>query len=287
MSIRIVTDSGADLEAREYEELGVGLIPLSITIDQRTYEANALFNKLDFFRMLEKAEIFPSTSQPAPADFQAVFEAAREAGDELVYIALSSALSGTWQCANLVRELEGYDNVHIVDSRSATLGQKLLVLQAVKLRNLGFSAADIAQELRTLASRVRIYAGVDTLEYLQKGGRLSKAAASIGTLARVKPVITLTQEGTVHVHGKGLGKAKAMSIITSALEKDRPDTDYPILGIYSGSMDNLTELRIKALKMGVDVSPEKCYHLGPVIGAHVGPGAYGIIYIAKEPETEE
>lgn len=286
MSIRIVTDSGADLEPREYEELGVGLIPLSITIDQRTYEANALFNKMDFFRMLEKAEIFPSTSQPAPADFQSVFEAARENGDELIYISLSSALSGTWQCANLVRELEEYDNVYIVDSRSATLGQKLLVLQAVKLRELGFSAADIAEELRALAPRIRIFAGVDTLEYLQKGGRLSKAAASIGTLARVKPVITLTQEGSVHVHGKGLGKAKAMSIITSAIEKDMPDTDYPILGIYSGTIDNLTELRIKALKMGVDVSPEKCFHLGPVIGAHVGPGAYGIIYIAKDT-TEE
>lgn len=284
MSIRIVTDSGADLEAWEYEELGVGLIPLSITVDQRTYEANALFNKLDFFRMLENAEIFPSTSQPAPAEFQSVFEAARENGDELIYISLSSALSGTWQCANLVRELEGFDNVHIVDSRSATLGQKLLVLQAVKLREKGFSAADIAEELRALVFRIRIFAGVDTLEYLQKGGRLSKAAASIGTLARVKPVITVTQEGTVHVHGKGLGKAKAMSIIVSAIEKDMPDTDYPILGVYSGAIDNLTELRIKTLKMGVDVSTEKCYHLGPVIGAHVGPGAYGIAYIAKQTE---
>lgn len=282
MSIRIITDSGADLESQEFEQLHVDLIPLSITVDQRTYPANQNFNKADFFRMLEKAQIFPTTSQPAPADFQKVFEDARQNGDDVVYIALSSALSGTYQCANLVKELDCFDNVYIVDSLSATLGQKLLVMEAVRLRDRGYTAEEIAAELNALKGRIRIYAGVDTLEYLYKGGRLSKASASIGTLARIKPVITLTPEGTVHVAGKGMGKAKAMSIINGLVEKNPPDWAYPVLGVYSGSQDNLTELREKAQKLGLSVPEEQCFGLGPVIGAHVGPGAYGFIYIGQE-----
>lgn len=282
MSIRIVTDSGADLEAQEFEQLQVELVPLSITVDQRTYQANKTFNKADFFRMLEKADIFPTTSQPAPGDFDAIFSDARAHGEDVVYIALSSALSGTCQTANTVKLLGEYDNVYIVDSLSATLGQKLLVLEAAKLRDRGYTAAEIAAELEAIKSRIRIYAGVDTLEYLYKGGRLSRASASIGTLARIKPVITVTQEGTVHVAGKGMGKAKAMSIVNGLVEKNPPDWAYPVLGIYSGNQDNLTELREKAQKIGLNVPEEHCFGLGPVIGAHVGPGAYGFIYIGQE-----
>lgn len=281
MSIRIFTDSGADLEAREYDQLQVGLVPLSITVDQRTYSANQTFNKADFFEMLQKAEIFPTTSQPSPGDFDAVFSSARENGDELLYIALSSALSGTYQTANTVKALGEYENVYIVDSLSATLGQKLLVLQAAKLRDMGYSAKDIAAELEALKGRVRIFAGVDTLEYLYKGGRLSRASASIGTLARIKPVITVTQEGIVHVVGKGMGRGKAISIINGLVEKNPPDWTYPVLGIYSGGTENLSDLREKAQKIGVTIPDDQCFELGPVIGAHVGPGVYGFIYIAQ------
>lgn len=282
MSIRIVTDSGADLETPEFDQLRVELVPLSITVDQRTYQTNKNFNKNDFFTMLQKADIFPTTSQPAPADFEAVFKSAKQAGDDIVYIALSSALSGSCQTANLVKNLGNYNNVHIVDSLSATLGQKLLVMQAAKLRDLGFSAADIAAELEELKGRIRIFAGVDTLEYLYKGGRLSKASASIGTLARIKPVVTLTQEGTVHVAGKGMGTGKAMSIVLSMVEKNPVDTRYPVLGVYSGDSENLKTLLEKAKKIDVEVHEELCFSLGPVIGAHVGPGAYGLIYITQE-----
>lgn len=282
MSIRIATDSGADMEALEFDRLHVELIPMPIMVDQRTYLADKNFNKADFFQMLEKAEIFPTTSQPAPTDMEAVFKSAKQAGDQLVYITLSSALSGTYQTANLVKAMGEYDNVFVVDSLSATLGQKLLVLQASKLRDSGMGAAQIAEELEALKGRIRIFAGIETLEYLYKGGRLSKASASLGTLARIKPVITVTQEGLVQVVGKGLGTAKAMSIVLSFVEKNPVDPDYPVMGVYSGNMDNMTILREKAQKIGLDVSEEQCFCLGPAIGAHVGSGAHGFIYITKE-----
>ncbi len=280
MSIRILTDSAADLEPEEFSKYHISLVPLSITVDQRIYRADLRFNKSDFFRMLEASPIFPTTSQPAPADFEAIFEEARAAGDQLVYISLSSALSGTYQCAAVVKAMGEYDNVHLVDSRSATLGQKLLVLHAVSLRDQGFSAEEIASRLTALRSRIRIYAGLDTLEYLQKGGRLSKTAAGLGTLARIKPVVTITQEGTVAVAGKCLGRTKAMSQIAALLEAAPPDPEFPLLGVYGGSTENLTALRLRLQQKGFVIPQDQCFSLGPVIGAHIGPGAYGAVYIA-------
>lgn len=281
MSIRIFTDSAADLEPEEFAAYGIELIPLSITVDQRIYQADLKFNKADFFRMLEQSPIFPTTSQPAPADFETVFEEARAAGDEIVYISISSALSGTFQCANVVKGMGEFENVHLVDSLSATLGQKLLVLHAAQLRDRGFSAVEIAARLTALRERIRIFAGLDTLEYLQKGGRLSKAAAGLGTLARIKPVVTVSQEGTVQVAGKALGKSKAMTQVTAMLAEDPPDPQFPIYGVYCCQQENLTELRDKISKNGVDIPDEMCFGIGPVIGAHIGPGAYGVVYMAK------
>lgn len=280
--IRILTDSAADLEPQEFSDLNLELVPLSITVDQRIYQADLNFNKQDFFRLLEASSIFPTTSQPAPADFETIFEDARQKGDELIYISLSSALSGTFQCASVVQAMGDFDNVYLVDSLTATLGQKVLVLHGAWLRDRGFPAAEIAARLNSLKSRIRIFAGLDTLEYLQKGGRLSKTAAGIGTLARIKPVVTVTRQGTVSVAGKCLGKGKAMSQIVSLLEKEPPDPRYPCYGVYSSSRDNLDELRQKIAKTGLDIPDEACFSIGPVIGAHIGPGAYGVVYVAKE-----
>ena len=156
MSIRIVTDSGADLEAAEYSQYQIELVPLGLTIDGRIYSANRQFNKADFFRMLEAAKVFPKTSQPAPSEFEAVFEDAREKGDQVVYISIASALSGTYQTATVVKGLGEYGNVFVVDSRTATLCQKLLVLHAAKLRDEGKTAEQIVSALEQLRGRVRV-----------------------------------------------------------------------------------------------------------------------------------
>lgn len=281
MSIRIITDSAADLEPEEFRQYNLELVPLTITVDQRIYTADAKFNKQDFFRLLEASDIFPTTSQPAPAEFEAIFEDAREKGDEVVFVSLSSALSGTFQCASVVKAMGEYDNVYLVDSLSATLGQKLLVLHGAWLRDRGFPAEEIAARLTNLRSRIRIYAGLDTLEYLQKGGRLSKAAAGIGALARIKPVITVNPQGGVAVAGKCLGKSKAMSQIAALLEANPPDTRFPVYGVYSSNRDNLDDLRKKAARAGTEIAEDMCFSIGPVIGAHIGPGAYGVVYMAK------
>ena len=280
MSIRIVTDSGADLESSEYSRYRVELVPLGLTIDGRIYSANQQFNKADFFRLLEAAKVFPKTSQPAPSEFETLFEDARQKGDQVVYISIASALSGTYQTATVVKGLGEYDNVFVVDSRTATLCQKLLVLHGAKLRDEGKTAEQIVAALEQLRTRVRVYAGLDTLEYLRKGGRLGRAAASLGTLARIKPVVTVGKDGSVQVAGKCMGIGRAMKEIQGLLEKNPPDLNYPVYGIYSGNQAHVTEL---LEKLGMqDTVQDRVYGLGPVIGAHIGPDAYGVVYVEKQ-----
>lgn len=279
MSIRILTDSAADLEPQDYAALDVELIPLTLTVGGRSYAADQRFNKVDFFRLLEASDVFPTTSQPAPADFEAIFEDVRQKGDTMIFISIAGVLSGTNQTVNVVKGMGEYDDVYIVDSCSATLGQKQLVLEAVRLRSEGKSAPEIVLALEALKKRIRLFAGLDTLEYLRRGGRLSGAAASIGTLARIKPVVTLSSDGSVSVAGKSIGKARAMKEVGALLEKNPPDPAYPIFGLYAGNSDNLLEL---SEKLGISFAPENQSCIGPIIGAHIGPGAYGIVYIAKE-----
>lgn len=281
MSIRIVTDSGADLEPADLTKYGVSLIPLTLTIDGRVYTANTQFNKADFFRLLSAAEVFPKTSQPAPSLFEALFEEARQAGDQVVYISISSALSGTNQSANVVKGLGEYDNVYVVDSKTATVCQKLLVIEAAKLRDQGKSAVQIAGALERLRSRVKVLAGLDTLEYLRRGGRLGRTAASLGSLARIKPVVTLGKEGSVQVAAKCLGNGRAMKEIVERVVQNPPDPEYPIFGVYSGIAENLTELADKLSAQGIRIFEDDRFCIGPIIGSHIGPGAYGIAYVEK------
>lgn len=282
MSIQIFVDSGADLDAADYQELGISLIPLSLTIDQRTFAATEKFNKVDFFRMLEMSDIFPKTSQPAPSEFETIFESARQAGDDLIFISIAASLSGTNQSGNVVKGLGEYDNVYVVDSASATLGIKLLAVEAVRQRREGKSAPEIVAALERLKGRIRLYAALDTLEYLRRGGRLSGAAASIGSLARIKPVVTLTSDGSVGIVAKCMGKSRAMKEIADLAARVQPDPDYPIYGVYAGSSENLQAFLPRLRALGIEIPERDQICIGPVIGAHIGPGAFGVVYIEKE-----
>lgn len=281
MSIRIYTDSGADLELREVQDRNIGIIPLTLQMGGKTYRATPDFPKEKFFQLLASVEEFPTTSQPAPADYEDIYEDAKAAGDDVIVITISSALSGTCQCARTAKNIGDFDNVYIIDSLSGSLGQKLLVIEACNLRDRGFGAAEIAERIERLKHRIRIYAAVDTLEYLYKGGRLSKAAAGIGTMAQLKPILTVTKEGTIHVAGKAIGKGKATKQIVTFVEKAPIDHHYPVYGLYSGDKSNYLDLCSKLEKIDVTLTESDGYSLGPVIGAHVGPGAYGIVYIAE------
>ncbi len=277
--IRLVVDSSADLLAEELKNNNVELVPLNVALAGETYQDGITLERNQFYEILTGQEDFPKTSQPSPDSFLSIFEDAKEKADDVICILLSSSLSGTCQSAHLAKNMAEYDNIHIVDSLSATMGIKLLVNYANNMRNQGMTAKEIVANLENVKSRIRIFAGVDTLEFLCRGGRVSRASAAIGELANIKPIITVSEEGGVAVAGKCLGKNKALRFIMDKLEENPADENFPFYTVYSFGTDNTEKLEDKLEKAGVAVT-ERC-QIGATIGAHVGPGAFGIVYIAR------
>ena len=277
--IRILLDSSADFSAEEAKEHNLELVSINITMNGKNYRDGIDITKDEFYQMLVESEEFPMTAQPSPQDFLDIFEDVKEKGDQLVYLSLSSALSGTFQSATLAKNMAEYDDIYLVDTLSATRAIRIMVEYACKLREEGKTAAEIAAELDDFKSRVVIFAAVDTLEYLCKGGRLSKAAAAVGELANLKPIITVTKEGTMAVPAKALGRNKALSALVKLVQEKEIDTTFPIYSLYAVGEENTEKLEQKLGKEGIRVT--KRLQIGSTIGCHIGPGAYGVIFVTK------
>ena len=281
MSIRILTDSAADFTAKERAAYNLSFVPLQVIFGGETFLAGQTLSRDEFWARLLAGEN-PTTSQPSPEAFLHVFEDAKDAGDEVLYIALSSALSGTIQSAMIAASMADYDGIHIVDSLSATIGQKLLTLAACRMREEGTPcAAEIAQEITKLRSRLRVFANVDTLEYLARGGRLSKAAGAIGTLAQLKPQIMINDEGKVEVIGKAIGRHRAIDALVKKAASFSVDTAHPVIPVYSYDKENTEAFMSKLENAGIRADASLLTDLGPAIGTHIGPNAYGLAFIEE------
>lgn len=253
---------------------------MSVYFGEKEYQSSEL-SKEDFYKLLKNTDALPHTSQPSPQSFMNVFQEAMDNGEETVMITISSELSGTYQGAALAKDMLEYNDCYIVDSLSATVGERILVEHAVKLRDEGKTAAEIVSALEALRSKITICACVDTLEYLHKGGRISGASYAVGTLAHVKPIITVTPAGKVDTLGKAIGKVKGIRFICERLESSKPDTNYPIYLVYSDTRENAMRLMDNLKKQGFEIPEENMVHIGPVIGTHVVPDAFGVVYISE------
>lgn len=282
MAVQIIVDSTADFSAKEIEKRQITCIPMTVTFGNEQYTDGVDLTKEEFFVKLVNEKEFPKTSQPSPAKFAECFEKAKENGDEVVAILVSSTLSGTVQSAMIAKNMTEYDDVYIVDSNTVTLGIRLLVDRAVRMRDQGKSAAEIVERLEELKGRVRIYAGLDTLEYLQKGGRISKTAASLGRLAGIKPIVTIDEEGKVAVCGKQRGNKNVFRQIIKFVEAEMPDENYSVYFLYSADKKNCISFIQTLQKNGLDFGKIKTREIGPTVGSHIGPGAFGIVYVANK-----
>ena len=277
--IRIIVDSSADYDKEELKAKQMELVSLTINLDETSYLDGVNITRDQLYEWLISSNGFPKTSQPSPEDFAAHFQDAKEKGDEVICILLSSALSGTCQSAHLVKNMVDYDKIHIIDSLSATHLIRFLADKACQMRNAGSSAEEIVAAVEDLKGRTKVIAAVDTLEYLCRGGRVSRTAAAIGNLANLKPIITVNPEGEVAVLSKCVGKNKSMSYILNAMQECEIDENYPIYSIYSYGVENCISLEARVVSTGYLLHSRK--QVGATIGCHVGPGAFGVLFVQK------
>ena len=278
--VRIITDSAADFEPWEYEKLGVSCIPLRVAFGDQEYLECAELSKEKFYELMASSEL-PKTSQASPAVLTELFEAARSAGEEAIYITLSSALSGTYQTACMVRDDAEYEGAFVYDSRNATGGQRLLVEEACRLRDQGLDAAGIMAGLDAIRDRIELYAMVNDLENLHRGGRISHAVYTLGSLAQIKPLISVDTEGKVTLPGKAMGVRKGMDMVAKRLGIRKPDEQYPVYVMYTDNRTVGEQLRQRMAALGWEIPGERIIQVGAAIGAHVGTDACGIVYVGE------
>lgn len=271
--MRIITDSASDLTFDVLKEKNIDLIPLSILIGEESYLDDKKTDMKDFWTIMETQDV--KTSQPAPIHFLDLFEEIKKNNEEAIYVSISSSLSGTYSQAMTTKQMVGYDSIYIVDSLSATMGQAQLVLYACQLRDQGYSVKEIVDKLENMKSKVKILACMDTLEYLSKSGRLPSTASTLGDFVKVKPVITINEEGRIQILKMKRGKKKAIKEILDLYHGCHIDPDFPIIPIYSKDPTNCEEL-IHDLS-----NIESLSQIGLTIGCHIGPGAFGFVFVEK------
>ena len=226
MSIRIIVDSTADL-SRECRER-VTAVPLTVHFGEKEYLDGVSITPEHFYKKLVASQDLPSTSQATPYAFSEAFEEAVEAGDQVVAIIASSGLSGTYQSAVIAAsEFDG--RVFVVDSRQIAISTGVLVKYAFELLDQGMEAEAIAEELTRIREKVHLMAVVDTLEYLQKGGRVSRAVAIAGGLLSIKPIIGITSEGKIEVMGKARGNKQANALMNKKAQELEIDFSKPVM----------------------------------------------------------
>ena len=279
--IRILTDSASDILPAEAEQMGVTVIPLNVTLEDGTVLRDGVdMTPSAYYEILAGCRKLPTTSQPSPELFENFFLEAAAAGDEVIGIFLSHALSGTYQCAKLAADMANVDNVLFVDSGHVCLSEALLVRLAVQLRDSGKTAGQIAAILEHAKEHLHLVAAIDDLKYLRKGGRLPAAVAVAGGMLGIKPLITI-QDGKVAMAGKARGLPGAyVALFKKVEEMGGINPAFPALAGYTVSPREVTPIQTY-LRDNLQQEDLLVRQIGCVIGTHAGPGAFGIAFFDK------
>ena len=268
-------DSTADLRPQIRERVDV--VPLTVYFGEEEYVDGVNLSAAAFYKKLQTAKKLPTTSQAAPYAFAEVFEKAVDNGDDVVALVVSGALSGTCQSANIAAA-DYPGRVFVVDSRNIAIGLSILTEYALDLVDRGMSAAEIAAELEQAKNKVRLMAVVDTLEYLHRGGRVSKTVAIAGGMLSVKPIIAL-EDGAIRMAGKARGNKQANAQMDAMILKMGIDYDKPCMLGYTGTSDELLcKYRAQSEVWTGDVFGSI---VSGVVGTHAGPGAVAVAFFSK------
>jgi DegV family protein with EDD domain len=275
--VKIVTDSTADLSLEEVKKLGVEFVPLKVNFGEKSFFDKIELTSEEFFKKLTTEKNHPTTTLANPDQFVQVFN--KYPKDDIIVITLSSKLSGTFQSANLAKNMVDRQNIHLVDTGSVSMGVNLIVREAVKMVKAGKSAKQTFDALEALVKKLRVIAVFDTLKYLVKGGRVSAAKALVAQVANLKPIMGV-KDGVISSVGKSRGVLKSgMEVLRIIDTTDPLDPKYPVVFGHTMVEENLNAFK-KVLLEKYKVENVTTV-IGSVVGTHAGPGAYGIGYISK------
>ena len=279
MKTRIIVDSTAELMPKIKERVHV--IPMTLFFGEEEFLDGVTIDHETFYKKLVETDVLPTTSQATPIAFAGEYEKAKEAGEACVVLTLAAKLSGTYQSAVLAAQ--EYENVYVVDSATATIGGGVLTELALRYLDEGLEAKEIAERLEQDKKKIVIVALLDTLEYLKKGGRISKTVAFAGAVLNIKPVISLI-DGTIEVLGKARGSKMGNNLLVQEIEKAGGiDFSKPVLLGYTGLSDILLQKYIEDSKhlWEGNLTEIRYTSIGSVIGTHIGPGGIAAAFFKK------
>lgn len=279
MSVKIIVDSTADLLPEQ--KARVQVVPLTVHFADKEYIDGVNIDYKTFYEKLVESDELPSTSQATPAAFSEAYHQVTRDGDSAVVITLSHQLSGTYQSAMIAAE--DYADIFVVDSATAAIGGGILTELALRLVDSGMDARQIAQTLEEEKKNIRVVAMLDTLEYLKRGGRISKTVAMAGALLNIKPVAAI-EDGQIHILGKARGSKQGNNLLVQEIEKcGGVDFSKPLLLGYTGISDTLLlKYKEDSKHLWQDGTDHlRCTCIGSVIGTHAGPGAVAVAFFKK------
>ena len=273
--VRIVTDSTADLNTTQQQSAGLTVVPLNVRFGDQVFKDHIDLSTDEFFSRLKASPQLPKTSQPSVGAFEEAFRKHREAGDDVVAVLISSKVSGTFGAAELAAKSVDRDHIEIVDSLTTSMALGFLALEGAKHAKTGASRKEVADRIRSLVPKARVLAAVDTLTYLERGGRIGRARALLGSLLNVKPLITL-QDGEVAPLGRARGRVQAIDKLVSLLQRDGKLSNLAVLHGSSRSDAERLRDRVSGNYPGMEIPLAET---GAVIGTYTGPGVIGFTYI--------
>lgn len=275
MSVKIIIDSTVDTSASTRGKCTI--VPLTVRFGDTEYTDGVTISHQEFYQKLVSSKELPTTSQPTPDAFAQAYQKVVDAGDTAVVLTIASKLSGTYQSATIAA-MDFPEQIFVVDSRNATIGSGILAELAVRLAEEGKTAKEIFDVLLAQRDKVRLFAMVDTLEYLKKGGRVSKTVAFAGELLSIKPLIQVL-DGAIEMAGKARGSRQANAMLQKQVETTGVDLTQPYLLGYTGTESTLLEKYIA--ESGDLWADADTTIIGSAIGTHAGPGAFATAFFTN------
>lgn len=278
-NVRIVTDSTADIPAEIREKYGISMVPLKVLFGETSYRDAIDITADTFYEQLKSSSTLPTTSQPSPMEFSEMYEKllAEDPTSPIISIHLAAALSGTYQSATIAQSMieDERAQIVVVDSKSASFGTGMQVILAAQLAQQGASVEEILEAITKRQETYGVFFLVDTLEYLQKGGRIGKAAALVGSLLNIKPILSLDNNGGILPVDKVRGSKKAMARVVELAKEKLGDAEIDFVVGYADDKEPGLELESK-LRSALNVRNVNYTTVGAVIGTHTGPGTIAV-----------